>query len=412
MQIKNPYCESFIDTIPADDLSLIVTIPCHNEPNLIGALESLLACDPINGSVEIIVIINHAENAPPKIVQQNKLSFEKAKLWAKRNNTPTKTFHIHLFDALPKKHAGVGLARKIAMDEAASRFLSLNKKNGIIQCYDADCSCLPNLMQAIQNGFDKYDSSSLGIYYEHPIVGNEYSEATYRAIISYELHLRYYHHIQQYIGLPFAYQTIGSSMAVRAEDYILQGGMNKRKAGEDFYFLQKFISLNQHREINDTMVIPSPRTSDRVPFGTGKAVNDLLASNNNELLSYNPEAFDDLKILIDDLENLFNSNDIKKDFEHWPLSLISYFIEKEKMPNAIFEIKHNTSNFEMFEKRFYKWMNAFKLMKYLHFSRDQNIFPDIPIIDAADIFIHKYLKKSCPRDEKSQLIFFRNMDKE
>lgn len=46
--------------------------------------------------------------------------------------------------------------------------------------------------------------------------------------------------------------------------------MNQRKAGEDFYFLHKFSILDQLGEINVEIVLPLARSSDRVPFGTGK----------------------------------------------------------------------------------------------------------------------------------------------
>src|SRR5213594_3575687 len=88
------------------------------------------------------------------------------------------------------------------------------------------------------------------------------------AIAAYELHLRYYVRALRYAGFPYAHHTIGSCMAVRADVYKKQGGMNKRQAGEDFYFLQKIIPLGHFTDLTETKVIPSSRPSDRVPFGT------------------------------------------------------------------------------------------------------------------------------------------------
>ena len=85
---------------------------------------------------------------------------------------------------------------------------------------------------------------------------------------------------------PFAFHTIGSSMAVRASSYMRQGGMNKRKAGEDFYFQQKIIPLCGFTECNSTVVYPSPRPSYRVPFGTGRAMLGYLQ--NGEVLTWVP----------------------------------------------------------------------------------------------------------------------------
>ena len=83
-------------------------------------------------------------------------------------------------------------------------------------------------------------------------------------------------------------------MAVRADIYAGQGGMNKRQ-GEDFrIFLHKIIPLGQFGEINNTRVIASPRPSARVPFGTGKAVREFL--DNGRIESYPLAAFEDLKV--------------------------------------------------------------------------------------------------------------------
>ena len=52
--------------------------------------------------------------------------------------------------------------------------------------------------------------------------------------------------------------------------------MNRKKAGEDFYFLQKLFDAGHFSECNTTRVIPSPRPSDRVIFGTGPAIREYL----------------------------------------------------------------------------------------------------------------------------------------
>ncbi|MEZ4848575.1 MAG: hypothetical protein R3B93_08135 [Bacteroidia bacterium] len=72
-----------------------------------------------------------------------------------------------------------------------------------------------------------------------------------------------------------AFHCVGSSMAVRSIAYQKRGGMNRRKAGEDFYFLQKFIAEGTLAELSTTKVIPSPRASEKVPFGTGRAIKKL-----------------------------------------------------------------------------------------------------------------------------------------
>lgn len=53
---------------------------------------------------------------------------------------------------MPAKKAGVGLARKIGMDEAAFRLNSINQ-DGVILCFDADSQCQPNYLKEIESHF-------------------------------------------------------------------------------------------------------------------------------------------------------------------------------------------------------------------------------------------------------------------
>jgi len=42
--------------------------------------------------------------------------------------------------------------------------------------------------------------------------------------------------------------------------------MNRKQAGEDFYFIQKLMPLGGYFALNSTAIYPSPRESSRVPF--------------------------------------------------------------------------------------------------------------------------------------------------
>ena len=73
-----------------------------------------------------------------------------------------------------------------------------------------------------------------------------------------------------YAGSPYAFHAIGSTMSCTAEAYAAVRGMNRRTAAEDFHFLDKLAKLGRIGHIEKTTVFPSPRTSHRVPFGTGQ----------------------------------------------------------------------------------------------------------------------------------------------
>lgn len=73
-------------------------------------------------------------------------------------------------------------------------------------------------------------------------------------------------------GSPYAFHTIGSTMACDAEMYVKIQGMNKKKAAEDFYFMEKLSKNVKIHKIISAKVYPSSRGSWRVPFGTGRSV--------------------------------------------------------------------------------------------------------------------------------------------
>ena len=414
---KNALFQKLIDEPAPKNLGMVIVIPCYNETELIKTLRSIKNCNAANCFTEVIVVVNDGERTTDEIKAQNLTTFEKATTWAKENITLQHLqFHIIYKSNLPKKIAGVGTARKIGMDEAVRRLESVGKSEGVIICFDADSLCENNYLQAIEEHFiQNPKTQTCGIHFEHPLEGNEYESEIYDAITKYELHLRYYIHAQKFAGFPLAFQTIGSSMAVRCNAYQQQSGMNKRKAGEDFYFLHKFTILNAHTELNKTKTIPSPRCSDRVPFGTGKAVKEILAEKElkitSEYSTYNFKIFEELKPFLSIAPNLlsFKDEQIEMMKKNLPES-IRTFLDHNNFNAKLAEIQSNTKIPATFGGRFFRWFNAFFLMKYVHYARD-NYYPNIPVEDAARALLQKkYFKEMGNASAKELLLEYRKKD--
>jgi len=375
-------------------------------------LTSLAAIDDCASKhpVEIIVVINASADATEEVKLQNTNTYKAALEWLKDKKETNKTFHFILENELPKKHAGVGLARKIGMDEAVRMFESIDKPNGVILCFDADCTCEQNLLAEVSDFFDKNPSSpGCSINFEHPLEG-ELPDQVYKAITFYEMHLRYYVDALKYAGFPYAFQTIGSSMAVRSAAYQKQGGMNRRKAGEDFYFLHKIIPLGNFGEVNATAIYPSPRASDRVPFGTGRAVGEWLSGDQNEYMTYNPQIFEGLKNFLTQVDSYFSitENDIQKQLERLPSS-IREFLSANDFDRKIVEVKSQSTNIDTFRKRFYQWFDGFRVLKYVHFARD-HYYANIPTTVAVSWLFEKY-DLPIPTKTKEILLELRKADK-
>ena len=182
---------------------------------------------------------------------------------------------------------GVGLARKIGLDLALPR-LDFRKGDPLLVCLDADTLVQADYLQAISTHFSGALQGGASIPYRHRTAVDVEGQA---AIDRYELFLRAYVLGLEQSGSPYAFHAVGSAMACRASAYVAAGGMNRRMAGEDFYFLQQIHKTSGVADLKGTVVHPSPRSSQRVPFGTGRAVGDMLAEGEQRLLFYQPVVF-------------------------------------------------------------------------------------------------------------------------
>ncbi len=380
----------FLTQQPSLNLGLIVAIPCFNEPDILPMLNALLSAEQPQQCVEVIVIINAGVQTNTIIKKQNLLTKNQVEEFASQHNTDKLTFHTIYVDDLPKKHAGVGLARKIGMDEAVHRF-DLLQKDGIIVCFDADSLCSKNYLTAIEQHFKANPKTpGCSIYFEHPLNGKEFDKEVYTGIVNYELHLRYYKLALKYANLPYAFHTVGSSMAVRSSAYQKQGGMNKRKAGEDFYFIHKIIGLGQFTELKNAKVIPSPRVSDRVPFGTGKAIGDWIAAGEQPYYTYNFESFELIKTFVEHIPALrtkaITALNVNATTQGW--TRLIAFLAANNFNSALNEIRNNSTTDAAFSKRFFQWFDAFRVLKLVHFLRDSQ-FSNVLLTDAVNLLLTK-----------------------
>lgn len=374
------YCSAQIFEPPHPALGMVVVIPCRREPNLMNSLDALWACERPGCSVEVIVVINSSEDAPNADVQQNAATRILAEDWARAHGDERFVLRIIEARTLTRRSAGVGLARKIGMDEALRRFERAGGQSGVIVCFDADCTCEPNYFVEIEKFFLKNPKApGCSIYFEHPLSGSEVSKV-YEAVTLYELHLRYYVQGLRYAGFPHAFHTVGSSMAVRAHVYMEQGGMNRRKAGEDFYFLQKVIPLGEFGEVNTTCVHPSPRVSDRVPFGTGKAVGEYLER--GTMATYPVQAFDDLRLLFSQVRSLY-----RKQPTGLP-AMVNEFLHLQAFDATLGELRSNCHSVDSFECRFFRWFNGFLAMKCIHFLREHK-YGSASIVESAKLLLER-----------------------
>lgn len=363
---------------PCPKTGIILIIPCYDDEFIFKTLNSLEKTKKPNCKIEIIVIINSGEKTPKQIIEKNQQIFEKLNEKLKSKFYKTFNLLVHNVENTPNKLAGVGFARKLGMDEAVRRFDFLNKPNALICSLDADSIVSENYFLEIYNYFEKNIQIQASTFqFQHNFDKKLFSAQEIQACKLYEIYLRYFRLAVKFTTYPHAIHTIGACFGFRANAYCKVGGMPTRQAGEDFYFLHKLSAISKIGNINKTIVFPAPRLSDRVPFGTGPSVDQIIKE--NEYKVYNLKIFEIIKQFFDKIPEFFK---IDSFIELIPLEIIEFYSE-EKIINDINNCKNNSANIINFTKRFFSNFDTFFIIQFLNSFDETSKYPKQNVLKMA-----------------------------
>ena len=410
-ELQNDHYAQRLDH-PSKRSSIFVVIPCCNEPDILTTLNSLCDCNPPEADVSVLIVINYAEDATKEAIAQNISTSNCIEQWQSQHQELFFDVQRILAPALPQKWAGVGWARKIGMDEAVRQIVENDQPDGIIISFDADSIVLTNYLQTIESAFkDNPTSNFFTIRFEHPYANQKLSASFREGIIRYELHMRYYRNAMQWSGYPHAIHTVGSSFALKASAYAKQGGMNRRKAGEDFYFLHKLVLLGDYGNINSTIVFPAVRVSDRVPFGTGAAMKKWVEGSPELNFTYSFEAFKNLKPLFSNTTQLWKMEpaEIEKMVGNLHATLHSFFKNSQTV-DKLLELRKNCSNVKVFQKRVFHLMDAFWILKYLNYAHETFYNSGDLQAEATKLLQHIGIQAGDNSSLENLLEIFRDLD--
>jgi hypothetical protein len=214
------------------------------------------------------------------------------------------------------------------------------------------------------------------------------SEQVVRATLLYELSLRYYVAGMQYAHSPYAFHTIGSTMAVSASHYAKVRGFPRRAAGEDFYLLNKLSKVGSVLELEaNTECKPieiTSRKSDRVPFGTGAAVIKITDMENplNDFRFYDPLVFEMLGVWLQSWPAIWESQSI--DFASVIFSETADKLASNqhalmigllgiKTELALVHAFKQSKSLAQFTRQMHIWFDAFRALKLIHSLRDSGL---------------------------------------
>ena len=258
------------------------------------------------------------------------------------------------------------------------------ENNPALICLDADCQVAENYFQELKNQFlnSNAEVAVLEFLHQRPFGLNLKLE---QGINQYELFLEYYRLGLKHAGYPFYFHTVGSSMACKAIPYAKSGGMNQRKAGEDFYFLHKLFPFYKTVSLDGPLVFPSPRISGRVPFGTGRFQSGWIAKDEEVYSSYHPETFALLKLFLNDAFLVLETKEEIQliDFKNFTSahSESTQFLANENVLHRLEIVRKSSSKNKLRKKAFFQWFDGLMVLKFIHFFR--TFYPDTSLVEAC-----------------------------
>ncbi|HIG42751.1 MAG: hypothetical protein ABGY96_17770 [bacterium] len=342
--------------------------------------ELQLVWKQLNRDCLIIIVANSAVEDDPvtrKLIkdiesESASLSSNEALTCLKTRDQRTLVLVDRCTHPVPEKQ-GVGLARKIGADIALTLINKHQVTTPWIFTTDADV----RLPASYFDGFTQVDRQAPGKDVAARIYPFTHYSATEtrEACTLYEIALHYYVCGLRYASSPYAFTTVGSTIAISARHYAQVRGFPKRSAGEDFYLLNKLAKTGSVDQLTEPRIEISGRLSRRVPFGTGVSIGKILqlASPASDYRYYNPAIFHCLKQFLFELNQSRSASDLKNYFSD---SRVRPWCEAANL-FVVIESKQNQKP-EVFQKFIHDWMDSFRTLKLVHFLQE-HYFPGVSL---------------------------------
>jgi len=362
-----------------DGWSLAVVIPaCAEADWLFKTLDSLAA----NPEAErrrclVLVVINQTTAAAPEVAESNRRTLER--LRGVGGHPGLKLAWVDAASSgLELSGSGPGPARRLGLDRALMQ-LAVNETAALV-CLDADTLVDADYLPALFRHFAAVPAGGAVLDFVHQPAA---TPALQQAMDHYELYLRCHQFGMQFAGSPYAFATIGSAMACTARAYVRIGGMNRKPAAEDFYFLQALAKTDGVALVQGTRVHPAARLSSRVIFGTGPAVQRLVD---------NPGAFPVAPLAAYALlGELLKRIDTATDSDGAALCeaadtlhpLVGGFMQGQQLATVWDALRANHRSAPGLNKAFHSWFDALKTLQLLkNLAKDQRLAPQ-PVEQVA-----------------------------
>ena len=343
-----------------------LVIPAFDESPAQLALQIEAMADQ---DVLLVLVINAPDDAEAQSLQRTLQLLEQVK--ARRDQ------HVLLIDRVSAgrqidARLGVGLARKVGCDVAAALFLQERVRSPWILQSDADVAFPADYTKLQRATSDTAEAGAKIFPHRH------YSTVANLQLAAnlYDQHMNYYVTGLQRAGSPYAHHSLGSTIAIHAQSYAAVRGYPKRSAGEDFYLLNKVRKIAPVERLAGPTLQIQARLSQRVPFGTGPALRDIVTglqqdASGESYHSYHPKCFEQLAIAIRTLN----------DWAAQPDSIIEPSVGGLLAQLGFARFANSLSKQRLTAEQRYRsthdWFDGLKTLRFIHGC--QATWPDQPL---------------------------------
>jgi hypothetical protein len=285
-----------------------------------------------------------------------------------------------------KKH-GVGWARKTLMDAISKEA----DPGDIMVSLDADTTFRDHYLSSLAENFSAHgNATAIAVPYFHKLTEDE---AANRAMLRYEIYMRYYSLNLWRIGSPYSFTALGSAMALPVRAYRALGGMTPRMSGEDFYFLQKLRKYGRMLFFNPEKVYPAARFSDRVYFGTGPA---MIKGNQGDWTSYpiySFHYFDEIRMTTDLFCEFFSATK--------PTAFADFLGKLLKEEDPFQLLRENFKDPARFARACHEKFDGLRILQFLKYRQKNNSSGDEHhLLEFLSCFYPREFPEIMPHAEK------------
>jgi hypothetical protein len=383
------HIETGLPDAPADSIQTdtsrwhhVIVIPCYDESPALLANFADLASDQ---STLIILILNRPESCPDAAINCAlrtaianlatviQATATQAPVYGVTNSVELYCHDMERLNGPSPNTQGVGLARKVGCDIAIHWQNQGAISSQWICSTDADAVLPADYFSRLE----QCDMSSSAAVFPFVHIAGESNEIN-AATALYELRLHHYVLGLAYAKSPYAYHTLGSCIAVKSDQYVQVRGYPKRSGGEDFYLLNKLAKISPISTLIGKCITLQSRPSQRVPFGTGPATQQIMEQGNGENtpVFYHPQSYEALRAVLAVIDDLRN----------FPLEALPSLLHEQGISTALCQATYSAlkdlgleaaiahcqkqgRSGEQFRRQFDQWFDGFRTLKFIHAIR-------------------------------------------